>query len=90
MSTPANRKLVRFQFEIDQAQLDEVKELAKAGGLRTKKDLFINALTLLQWMVDKKAKGFTIIARDETGRVQELQMPFLEAVASSAKSKKDP
>lgn len=50
-------------------------------NLRTRKDLFNNALTLLEWAVKEKSAGRTIASiDDESKSVKELLMPILEGV----------
>jgi Arc/MetJ family transcription regulator len=40
--------VTRVQFELDDDQIAELEELRELGGLRTKKDLLNNAITLLK------------------------------------------
>ena len=64
-------KVIRFQFEIDQEHMNELESLMKLGGLKTKKELLNNALTLLKWVVKQTGRGSTIAAMDERdGTVQ--------------------
>lgn len=72
---------VRLQVEMDQEQMAELEELLKLGGLKTKKDLLNNALTLLKWAAREKAKGNAICSINEQEHMRkELEMPFLENV----------
>jgi hypothetical protein len=78
--------VIRFQFEIDQEHMNELESLMKLGGLKTKKELLNNALTLLRWAVKQTGRGSTIAAIDERdGVYKELSMPFLDAIAASGK-----
>ncbi len=77
-------RIVRLQIEIDQDQMKELERLQKLGGLRTKKDLFNNALTLLKWAARERGRGASIVSVDEKARLhKELEMPFLEDVANA-------
>ena len=77
-------KLVRFQVAITEQQYDELTKLMAAGGLNTNRDLFNNAITLLKWAARERARGSAIVSVNEAeGSVKELELPFLEAVASS-------
>jgi len=79
-------KVIRFQFEIDQEHMNELESLMKLGGLKTKKELLNNALTLLKWVVKQTGRGSTIAAMDERdGTYKELSMPFLDAIAANGK-----
>jgi len=81
---------IRLQFEVDEDALREIEQLQELGGLRTKKDLLNNALTLLQWAVRQRSNGRAIISEGEDGSQRELEMPFLEAVATAARRKAVP
>ena len=80
---------IRLQFEVEEDALREIEQLQELGGLRTRKDLLNNALTLLQWAVRQRSKGRTILSEGEDGSQRELEMPFLEAVAGAARRKLD-
>jgi hypothetical protein len=68
----------RIQFELSDDKVRELEELMKESGIRTKKDLFNNALTLLEWAIDEKRAGRTIASIDEKEkRYKELVMPVL-------------
>lgn len=83
--------LIRFQIEMNVDQMRDLERLMALCGLRTKRELFNNALTLLKWAVKEKAKGSSILAmNDANNSFLELEMPCLEAVvAREASSKLD-
>jgi hypothetical protein len=86
----AKAGVARFQVEIDENQMRELEQLAELGGLRTKKDLLNNALTLLKWAARQKTQGNAILTFDrDAGVYRELEMPFLESLASFARRKTD-
>jgi Uncharacterized protein conserved in bacteria (DUF2191). len=78
---------MRFQFEIDEEWLQKLEELMKLGGLRTKKELMNNALTVLDWAVKQRLARRVVlsVAEDDDGTERELEMPYLNAVAAAAK-----
>jgi len=78
---------VRLQFEINEDWLRELEELQKLGGVKTKKDLLNNAMTLLRWAARQRLNGRSIVSVAEDGNERELEMPYLEAVASSTSDK---
>jgi TRAP-type C4-dicarboxylate transport system substrate-binding protein len=73
---------VRFQVEMDQEQMEVLEELLKLGGLKTKRDLLNNALTLLKWAARERSKGNSVCSVTPNGQLsKELEMPFLETIA---------
>jgi hypothetical protein len=76
---------VRYQIEIDTEQMAELEDLRMMGELRTKKELWNTALTLLKWAAKRKAQGWSIVCVNERGLETELEMPFLEAVVRNAR-----
>ena len=85
-------ELIRLQVEMTQDQMNELNRLQELGGLRTKKDLLNNAVTLLKWAVKEKSRGCAIVSvNEQDGVYKELEMPFLEsAAAHAAHSTPDP
>lgn len=72
----------RLQIEIERHAMDELEDLQKLGGLKTKRDLLNNALTLLKWAAREKSKGHSICSASSDGHIhKELELPFLETVA---------
>ena len=84
------REIYKLQVELNMEQLAGLNELQDAGGLRTKKELLDNALTLLKWAVRQKRQGHLIISMNpETGAVRELEVPYLERVREMSATIKD-
>ena len=76
--------MVRIQLELPEDQVAELDELMRETKIRTRKDLFNNALTLFAWAVKEKKAGRIIAAIDESQNVvKELLMPALENVSVS-------
>lgn len=79
--------MVRIQLEVPEEQLVEIERLMTDLRLRTKKDLFNNALTLLRWAAEERRYGRAVGSIDAAqGVVKELVMPALQNVAPSAPS----
>ena len=74
-------RITRIQFELSEDRNKELEALMEKTGTRTKKDLFNNALTLLEWAVKEKRTGRIIASVDERGKkYKEIVMPVLENV----------
>lgn len=71
-------KLQRVQFDLPEERLAELQKLMDLCGLTSRKDLFNNALTLMEWAVQERAQGRRIasVSTDEKS-YRELQMPSL-------------
>lgn len=78
---------VRIQFEFPEDKLEELEQLMLETDLRTRKDLFNNALTLFQWAVEERRRGRIIASIDEDDlRYKELVLPALSAVRQTPKN----
>ena len=76
--------MIRVQVEMLEDQVQKLDEIMEKCGIRTKKDLLNNALTLLKWAVKKKEAGCEIVAVNTvSGTYQELDMPVLSNVKRS-------
>ena len=72
-----------MQFELSDENAAEVETLARRAGV-TKKDLFNNALTLLEWAIHEVRSGRIIASVDEKEmKLKEISMPLLSALAKS-------
>jgi len=77
--------LVRIQFEMLTERVSELDRLIRATGIRTRRELFENALTLFVWAVAESERGHLITALDEmAGRYRPILMPALETVRRSS------
>jgi hypothetical protein len=76
---------MRIQFDLPEEKVNELKSLMATIGVDTYKDLFNNALTLLDWTVSEVKAGRSIAAVDETAnKYRELAMPIFEHAAKQA------
>ena len=77
--------MTRIQLDLPEEQVASLDELMAETKMRTRKELFNNALTLFDWAVKQKKAGRTIAAIDQSqGVVKELLMPALESASVSA------
>jgi hypothetical protein len=78
--------LSRFQMDLTPDELDSIERWSAFAGFRTKRDFFLNALTLFQWAAKQVMLGRSICAIDEaTGEVRHLEMPGLAAIAAKTR-----
>lgn len=78
--------MVRIQIDLPEDKVEALEALMKETGVTTKKDLFNNALTLLEWVIKEVKAGRTIASLNEANMsYKELAMPILLAVAQKAK-----
>jgi len=78
---------MRIQLEMSEPRVDELKEFMIRVEIDTYKELFNNALSLLEWAVDQSAKGRKLVSIDEeTGKQLELVMPALNRVRKRMRS----
>ncbi len=75
----------RFQFDVKESRVPEIKALMEDIGADSNRELFNNALTILEWAVGEVKNGNTIASVNEANQIyRELQMPALNAAASRA------
>ena len=73
--------MTRLQIDLDEAQMKELEQMMVEGKVRSKKDLFNAALTLLRWAMKERKAGRIIASIDENREVyKELEMPVLSEV----------
>ena len=73
--------MTRLQIDLDEAQMTELEKMMEEGKVRTKKDLFNAALTLLRWAMKERRAGKVIASVDEKrDSYKELEMPVLSEV----------
>ena len=59
---------IRIQLDISSDKMKELEALMMKTGVRTRKDLLNNALTLLEWAIEERGKGRIIASLDETNK----------------------
>lgn len=79
--TPTTKKVVRVQLDLTESRIKELEEIMVKTGVSTRKDVFENALVLLDWAVSQADRGRTFGAWDEnTETFHEVLMPALASV----------
>jgi len=74
--------MTRVQIELAEDRVKELNDLMERCGLTTKKDLFNNAMSILEWAVEEVEAGNSIASvnkRDQ--RYEVLRMPILDAAS---------
>lgn len=73
---------MRIQLDLAKSRVAELDELAKRCGLKTRKDLINNALTLFEWAVEAVSEGRVIASVDEESeKFREVTLPALRTAA---------
>lgn len=89
-------KTVRIQFEIPEERLESLDALMEEAGIKTRTELFNNAMTLLnnamtllRWAIRQRREGRAIASIDfDTERFRELEMPIFENIKVAPKPQK--
>src|SRR5258708_3149223 len=82
---------MRIQVELDEQGVAIVNKVRSMTGISTYKDLFNNAITLLDWAARQSYKGLAIAAADEAKQhYRELEMPALQYAASKGRTDREP
>jgi metal-responsive CopG/Arc/MetJ family transcriptional regulator len=77
--------MVRIQLDMPDDQVADLDALMAETKIRTRKELFNNAITLFDWAVKQKRAGLLVAAINQSqGLVKELLMPSLENVGAPA------
>ena len=77
---------VKIQFELPGARVKDLEALMSLTGITTRKDLFNNALSLLEWAIRESYLGNMIASVDEKNeKFKQLVMPILSSAAKAAK-----
>jgi hypothetical protein len=76
-----SENVTRIQFDLPDTKIEELDKLMREGGIKTRRELFNNALSLLEWAI-KQREDMRIIAAidEESGSYRELSMPILDSV----------
>jgi hypothetical protein len=80
---------MRIQLELPPAKVQELKDVMEEAGIETYKELFNNALTLLDWAIREVKDGNVLASLDEKNdRHRVLVMPVLEKIGRQNQSKR--
>lgn len=80
---------MRIQFELTEEKANELTQLMNTIGVSTKKDLFENALTFLEWAVNELQQDPDRIIgsiKEKEDTYKELQMAAFSNARSKAKA----
>jgi hypothetical protein len=67
---------MRLQFEIPEDRVKDIDDLVKRTGIKTRVQLFNNALSLFEWAIREREVGNIIASVNEkNGKYKEIEMP---------------
>lgn len=77
----------RVQLDLSPIEVERMNWMMEACGIESRKDLFNNALTLMEWVVQEVQAGRKVASFDDKTRERTiLSMPILRtAVAKNAR-----
>lgn len=71
----------RVQFELTEMQAEHLKMLMSQSEVSSKRELFNNALTLLEWAIEEVGNNRKIASVSEDGQTfKEITMPIFTSV----------
>jgi hypothetical protein len=69
----------KLQIDVPDERFEDLQGLMHKCDINTYKDLFNNAMTLLEWAVRQREEGRMVASVDEQNmRFRELSMPILD------------
>jgi len=71
-------KKTRIQFDLSEPRLKAMQKLMADLDCGTNKEIFENALTLLEWAAEESANGNTVGVTTKSGEFQRLLFPLLK------------
>lgn len=72
-------KDIKISIILDEEKKNQLETLMAQAGIRTKKELFENAMTLMKWVINQKQAGSIVGAMDEKGDFfKEFCMPAID------------
>jgi hypothetical protein len=81
---------MRIQIDLDEQGVAIVNKVRDMTGLSTYKELFNNAITLLDWAARQAYKGLAVAATDEEKQqYRELEMPALQYAATKGQADRE-
>jgi hypothetical protein len=87
LDQPATK--TRWQIDVEAPQLARLQSLMERCSLKTRKDLFDNAMTLFQWAVTQVENGNDIASYDpSTGIVRPVLLTALQNVPERNRERK--
>jgi hypothetical protein len=89
MGSPQAAEQKRIQFDLLPERLSAFDQLMVFCDLKTRKELFDNAMTLFEWAVHEVMNGSEIASYNrKTDHVEVVRLPVLENAARRAKNLK--
>jgi len=70
------KKIVRIQLDVSEEKANEMDKIIEQSGVKSRRELFNLALSLLKWAIDQKKEGRIIASVDEKNdKYKELMLP---------------
>jgi len=75
----------KFQIDLTDDELNAIDRLGTLAGLRTKKEVILNSITLFRWAAKEIMYGRTICSVDEkTQAIRQLELPALSTISDKS------
>lgn len=79
----------RIQIDVTESYADFMENLASTAGIATKKELFNNAISLLNWAIGEIEKGNSIASFSKVeNSIETLRMPIFDNVRKRTEAEK--
>lgn len=76
---------MRIQYEISKEKNAELEKMMEKTDIKTKRDFINNAITLFNWAIKEREKGYIVGSLDEKeDKYREIIMPSLLNVKSAS------
>ena len=76
----------RFQMDLSTADMELINRLTTLAGLKTKKELLLNAVTLFKWAAQEAMYGRTVCTVSESdGKIRQLELPALSTIVEGSR-----
>ena len=70
-------KDIKLSIIIDEDKKKQLEDLMADSGIKTKKDLFENAILLMKWMIEEKKLGRSVGSM-KGDHIREISIPALD------------
>lgn len=81
----ARMMMTRVQFDMPSEKMEELDQLMSRAGVSSRRELFNNALTLLDWAIEQRSNGRKILSYDDgNDAYRELSMPVLDSLGRAS------
>ena len=76
----------RFQMDLSRSDLELIDRLATLAGMKTKKELLMNAVTLFKWAAQESLYDRSVCSiSNSDGRIRQLELPAITTIVEAAR-----